>query len=291
MTKIIIDSTTDLPDELIEKYKIDMLPLRIHLNSKEYLDKVDIKVEEVYEQMEKGILPSTSSPFPKYTYDLFKGYAQKGQDFIYYSFSSKLSGTYQVAYLAIEDLKTHYPNVNMKIIDTKGGALGSGLIAHQGAKLIEAGESFEELVRISLQNVENIEHLFTVDDLNWLCKGGRISKTQAVLGGALNIKPILEIRDGQIGVIKKVRGRKKPLNCLMELMEKRLENFSDQIIGISNARDLSASNALYERIEKDINPKNILTSNIGSVLATHLGLGGVGVFFFNKKTEKYINEL
>src|SRR5690554_3459932 len=113
-----MDSTSDLPDDIIKEYDIDILPLRVTINEKEYIDKVTITVEEVYASMKEGIYPKTSLPNPKKIYELFKEYASKGVDFIFYSFSAKLSSTYQTAYLIIKELKEKYPNVKMEIIDT-----------------------------------------------------------------------------------------------------------------------------------------------------------------------------
>lgn len=135
MTKIIMDSTADLPVDIIKKYDIDILPLRVYLNNKDYLDKITISVEKVYDAMREGISPRTSLPSPKKTYELFERYAFKGMDFIFYCFSSKLSSTYQTCYIIIEELKEKYPDVKMEIIDTKSGSFASGLIALQGAKL------------------------------------------------------------------------------------------------------------------------------------------------------------
>ncbi len=291
MTKIIIGSTTDLPEELIEKYGIDVLPLRVNLNSKEYLDKIDIDTDKLYEEMKKGIRPLTSSPFPKEIYKLFEKYLSQGEDIIYYAFSSELSGTYGIAYLVIEELKTLYPQRKIKVIDTKSGALATGLIVHQGAKLAEMGKSFEEIVEISKENVKNIEHLFTIDDLTWLSQGGRISKSQAIIGGALNIKPLVDLKEGKVFAIDKVRGRKKSLKRLIDIMNERIKEFPDQIIAISHAGDIEAVEYVKNMVIKNINPKNIIIERIGSVVATHVGIGGVGVFFFNKKPAIYIEEL
>lgn len=290
MTKIIMDSTSDLPDNIIEKYNIDILPLRVYIDNKEYLDKVTITVDQVYDLMRNGICPKTSLPNPKEIYDLFKKYASKGKDFIYYSFSSKLSSTYQTSCLIIQELKEEYPNVKMEVIDTKAGSFASGLIALQGAKLAESGASFEDVVKASRENSENIEHVFTIDDLSWLLKGGRINKSGAIIGNALNIKPILDVQEGKMVVIKKIRGRKRALNTVVDIVQQRIKDFPNQIIGITHADDIKAALAIKDMIAKKIGHSNVLMEKIGSVLGSHLGIGGVGVFFFNKQSNLYINE-
>lgn len=288
--KIIIDSTTDLPEDIIRKYDIDILPLRVYIDGKEYLDKINITVEEIYEAMKKEILPKTSLPSPKEAYDLFKKYASKGIDFIYYSFSSKLSGTYQAMYLIIEDLKNEFPNVKMEVIDTKAGSIASGLIALQGAKLAKLGAKFEEIIEASKESIKSIEHVFTIDDLSWLLKGGRIKKSHAILGSVLNIKPILDVEDGEINVIQKIRGRKKALETVADIVQKRIKEFPSQIIGIAHADDLKTALELKDMLIQRIGHSNILIEKIGSVLGSHLGIGGVGVFFFNKKINSYEEE-
>ncbi|MCF6463221.1 DegV family protein [Clostridium sp. Cult1] len=292
MTKIIMDSTSDLPDGIIEKYSIDILPLRVFIKDKEYLDKVTISVEDVYDAMRKGICPMTSLPNPKKTYEAFKKYASNGIDFIFYSFSSKLSSTYETCYLIIEKLKKEFPNVKMDIVDTKAGSFASGLVALQGAMLAKLGNKFEDIVKASKENIQYIEHIFTIDDLSWLLKGGRISKSEAIIGNALNIKPILDVQDGKMVVIKKIRGRKRALNTVVDLVQQRIKEFPNQIIGITHADDLKTALEIKDMIIERIgNNNNILIEKIGSVLGSHLGIGGVGVFFFNKKPDSYVNSI
>ena len=291
MTKIIMDSTSDLPDGIVEKYSIDILPLRVFIKDKEYLDKVTISVEDVYDAMRKGICPMTSLPNPKKTYEAFKKYASNGIDFIFYSFSSKLSSTYETCYLIIEKLKKEFPNVKMDIVDTKAGSFASGLVALQGAMLAKLGNKFEDIVKASKENIQYIEHIFTIDDLSWLLKGGRISKSEAIIGNALNIKPILDVQDGKMVVIKKIRGRKRALNTVVDLVQQRIKEFPNQIIGITHADDLKTALEIKDMIIERIGNNNILIEKIGSVLGSHLGIGGVGVFFFNKKPDSYVNSI
>lgn len=289
-TKIIIDSTTDLPAEVIAKYDIDLLPLNILLEEKVYQDKLTIDVEEVYEAMREGVYPKTSLPNIVDMYRVFERYAKKGRDFIFYSFSSRMSSTFQTSKMIVDELKENYKELKMEVIDTKGGSFASGLIVWQGAALSKAGYAFEQIVRLSKENVENIEHVFTIDDLKWLVEGGRVSRSGAVIGSALNIKPILDVQDGQIMLIQKVRGRKRSLNTVVDLVVTRLGDFKDQTIGIVHADDFETALLVKEMIAQRLDEANILIEKIGSVLASHLGIGGVGVFFFNQKPKIYIKE-
>lgn len=289
MTKIIVDSTCDLPDELIRKYDIRILPLIVSINGKEFLDKVSIKVDEVYEAMRKGIYPKTSQPNPLDAYNLFKECIEKGEDFIFLSFSSKLSGTYQTVYGVVEDLKKQYKEIKMEVIDTKSGSMATGLIALQASKLLQAGRSFESVVNAIKKMIEHIEHVFTITDLTWLIRGGRLSKSQGMIGNMLDIKPILHVNDGIMEVIQKVRGKKKALKTILDIVEKRIRSFPNQIIGITHADDIDTAKELQSMIESRIEGAKVIISKIGSVLGSHLGIGGVGVFFFNDKIESYMD--
>lgn len=282
MTKIMVDSTCDLPDELIKKYDIKILPLRVLIGDMDYADKKTIQVDDVYSAMRKGIVPKTSQPNPQEIYELYNEYCTKGDDFVYLSFSSLLSGTYQLAKLMLQEFISRYPMLNMKVIDSKGGSTATGLIALQAAKICEKTEySFESLVKKIEDLVSHVEHVFTISDLSWLIKGGRIGKAQGTIGNILDIKPILHVNDGAMEVIRKVRGRKNALNAVVDILEERARNFKDQIIGVSHADDQETAEELVELIKKRLGYKDFIINKIGSVLGSHLGIGGVGVFFFN----------
>jgi DegV family protein with EDD domain len=284
MIKIMVDSTCDLPDELIKKYDIKILPLRVSLEDKNYLDKNTIQVDEVYSAMRKGIMPKTSQPSPKDMYNIFNEYCTNGFDFIYLSFSSALSGTYQLAEFILKEFKNKYPMLNMKVIDSKGGSTATGLIALHAVKLSEEnGQSFDSIVKKIEVLVKHVEHVFTITDLSWLIKGGRIGKAQGMIGNMLDIKPILHVNDGAMEVIKKVRGKKRALNTVVDILEERTKKFSNQIIGVSHADDLETAEELVEIIKRRLGFENFLVNKIGSVLGSHLGIGGVGIFFFNDK--------
>lgn len=287
-TKIIMDSTTDLPQEIVDKYDIDIIPLSILIKEETFLDKVTIDVEDVYDIMRQGIQPKTSLPNPGKTYELFEKYASEGRDFIYYSFSSRMSSTFQTCKLIIDELKERYKNVKMKAVDSLGGSFATGLIVWQAAAMSYANYSFEEILDISEDNIRNIEHVFTIDDLNWLLKGGRVSRSGALIGNVLNIKPVLDVQDGQIILIDKVRGRKRALKRVVDLVEERINDFKEQIIGIVHADDFKTALLVKDMIIERLGFDNIFIEKIGSVLATHLGIGGVGVFFLNKKPATYI---
>ena len=288
MIKLIVDSICDLPEEIFEKYDVEVLPLRVLINNKEYLDRENITIDEVYAEMRKGVLPRTSQVSPGNIYEIFDKNCEEGNDFIYLAFSSVLSGTCNLAKKIAGEFKEKYPERNIEVVDTKAGAIGIGVIAMQVLKLIESGVGFEKIIEDTYEMVGSIEHLFILEDLNWLMKGGRINKVQATLGTMLDLKPMLQVNNGYLEVIKKVRGKKKSINMLLDLVEERMNGFKDQIIGIGHADDEDIAKevvkAIKERFGEDA--KCVITK-IGCVLGAHLGIGGVGVIFFNKKFDFY----
>ncbi|MHB1391535.1 MAG: DegV family protein [Clostridia bacterium] len=288
MIKIIVDSSSDLSEELMKEYDIKLLSQRICLLDMEYFDKVTIDAEEVYVAMSSGIIPMTSLPRPIDILDLFRQCCLEGNDFIYVALSSKLSGTYQLAVSLLEEVQEQYQGVRMKVVDSKSGSTATGLIALQAAKLSRSGKDFDTIVEQISQMADHVEHIFMVADLNWLIRGGRISKTEGIVGSILNIKPILQVNDGAVELLEKVRGRKKALMTIVDIMEERIKGFSDQTIGISHGGDLDIAYELRDMIARRLGDKDIMINKIGAALVSHLGIGGVGVFFFNKKPNLYM---
>ena len=284
MIKILVDSTCDLPDDIIKKYDIRVLSLRVFFEGREYLDKKNIQVDDVYSAMRRGIIPKTSLPNPKDIYDIFSEYCEKGYDFIYLAFSSVLSGTYGLAKSIIEEFISKYPRINMEIIDSKGGSTATGLIALQAAKLCEEGkEDFNSIVNRIHELANHIEHVFAIPDLKWLIKGGRISRASGIIGNVLNIIPILDVENGSMIVIKKVRGIRKALNMVVDIMGERAKNCKNQIIGVSHADDLKTAEIIIEIMKKKLGCTRFMVNKIGSVLGSHIGIGGVGIFFFSEE--------
>jgi len=178
--------------------------------------------------------------------------------------------------------------IKMKVIDSKSGSTAIGLMALQAAKLARAGIGFDKVVEQMCELAEHAEHIFILTDLSRLIKGGRLSKTEGMIGNILNIKPILHMKDGAVEFMEKVRGKKKALLTIADIMEERIKDFPDQIIGISHAGDLDIAYELKNIITQRMGERDIIMSKIGAALVSHLGTGGVGVFFFNKETDLYI---
>src|SRR5690554_3005423 len=279
--QIIIDSTCDLPQEILKKYSIRMLPFNVHIGDKTYKDRVNIKVEEVYKHIREGIYPKTSQVSPGDIRDAFVEYAKKGIDCIYISISSKLSGAYQTARVIAEKVQQKYSDSLIRVVDSKGGSVGAGIIAYKAAMLIEKGCKLNFVVDKVKSFAEHIEHLLVVDDLKCLQRGGRVSKSSSFICDVLNIKPLLHIVDGEIELLKKVRGSKKAINTLVSYFKKRSCDIKNQLIGIAHADDMEKANYLKDKI-KEMGGKVFCIEQISSGVGAHIGIGGLGLFFLNR---------
>lgn len=288
MIKIVVDSTCDLDDSFIKKYNIEVLPLRISVNNEEFLDKVNVSVDYIYEKMREGIVPKTSQVNPMDAYSVFEKLCNNNDNFIYLSFSSRLSGTYNLCKNILDEFKEKHKDLKIEIIDCKTGAAAIGLMAMQAAKMIEEGYSFDNIIESINDMVEKTCYIFSISDLKWLIKGGRISKFKGTIGGILDIKPILHVNEGYMEVIKMVRGRKKTLKTVVDLVCAEAKGFRGQIIGISHADDIETAEEIMKMIDEKIGKQRYMVSKIGSVLGTHLGIGGVGITFFKEKIKNYI---
>lgn len=289
MTKLIIDTTCDRNLEMERQHDFEVIPLSITLENKTYLDGEEITVDAVYEAMRSGIVPTTSQiSYGSLTKVLDKS-IQENEDSIYLSFSSEMSGTYQFAHQVIEEYKEKYPERKIALIDSRGGSGGAALIALQVLKMIEAGKLFDEIVRQMEWNIEHVQYKFTLRDLKWLVKGGRVNKTTGYVGTALNIKPYLTVNDGFIQLSKLVRGERKLYKKLIDDVKEGAENFKDQTIGISHGNDEETAKKIEAMIKEALPDCQTQLFRLGSVLGTHIGIGGVGVFYFDERPEWYQN--
>ncbi|MBT2642658.1 DegV family protein [Bacillus sp. ISL-41] len=280
--KIMADSACDLPLSFYEENDAILFPLKVHINDTEYEDLRTIQPKQVYDQIRAGNLPKTSQASPAGFKEVFTELAENKQDGIYIAFSSQLSGTYQTAVMIAEQVKEEYPDFNLSIIDTKCASLGQGLVVMEAARMAKENFSKDEIVEAVQFLSEHMEHLFTVDDLDHLAKGGRVSKASAFVGGLLNIKPLLNVEDGKLVPIEKIRGKKKLLRRIIEVMKERGVAFENQIVGISHADDLETATEMKNMILEELNAKDVFITSIGAAVGSHTGPGTIAIFFLNK---------
>ncbi|MDQ0268776.1 DegV family protein [Cytobacillus purgationiresistens] len=283
--KILADSACDLPLSFFEENDVTLIPLKVHLGDEEYDDIITIDSKKIYDAIRGGQVPKTSQASPLLFEEIFTAMAKNNEDGIYIAFSSELSGTYQTAVMMLDQVKEAYPDFKLQIIDSKCASLGHGLVVKEAAKFAKNNVAKEEIIKDIQFRCEHMEHLFTVNDLEYLAKGGRVSRASAFLGGLLNIKPLLNVEDGKLVPIEKHRGKKKLLRRIIEIMKERGESLDQQLIGISHGDDEETALEMKALIEKELNVKQFYITQIGSAVGSHAGAGTIAIFFLNKLSD------
>ncbi|WP_252502436.1 DegV family protein [Sporosarcina sp. Marseille-Q4943] len=280
--RIFADSGSDLPKSFFEENDVTLIPLRVLIDDKEGDDVLDIDSKEVFDAIRNGKHPKTSQASPELFHSTWKELAESGEDGLYIAFSSELSGTYNTAVMMKDQVKEVNPNMNLVLIDSRCASLGCGLLVKEAVRLRDAGDDVRTIERKIRDMANRMEHLFTVEDLDYLAKGGRVSKASAFFGGLLNIKPLLHVEGGRLVPIEKHRGRKKVFRRMMELMDERGVELSKQTVAISHGDDESAALEVKAMIEEKFQPKNVEIHMIGSAIGSHAGPGTIAIFFLNK---------
>ncbi|APH05947.1 DegV family protein [Bacillus weihaiensis] len=279
--QIIADSASDLPIDYFEENSLLFLPLTVDLNGEQLKDQIEASPKKIYDAMREGAIAKTSQVSPHVFKETFTDLAKNGTPAVYVAFSSELSGTYQTAMMIRNEVLEEYPEAELSIIDSKCASLGYGLAVMYANELAQEGKSFTEIDQIIRNYCPKIEHIFTVDNLEYLARGGRISKTSAFVGGLLNIKPILHVDDGKLIPLEKIRGRKKVLKRIIEIMKERGVNLQNQRIAISHGDDIDVANEMKALIEQEFSPQEVYIHYVGAVIGAHSGPGTLAIFFLN----------
>lgn len=280
--KIITDSAADLPKELIDQHGIDVLPLLVYLGEQEFRDGETMNPKEMFQGMREGKVYKTAQVPLQAFREKFQIYAERNEACIYVAFSSALSGTYQSAVLARNEILEDYPDFQLEVIDTKCASMGFGLVVLKAVQLAAQGRSLAEIVEAVRFHAQHMEHIFTVDNLEYLYRGGRVSRTAAFIGGLLNIKPVLHVDDGRLIPIEKLRGRRKVLDRMVAIMAERGVRDEEQTIGISHGDDLETAEALRNMITEKFGCQSFIISQIGGSVGAHSGPGTLALFFLNQ---------
>lgn len=277
-TRIIVDSTVDLMPEF--KSRVHTVPLTVHFGEEEYVDGVTIDHKKFYEKLiESDVLPTTSQATPDAFMTEYEKAREAGESAVVITISAKLSGTYQSACIAAQEYEKIY------VVDSSTGAVGAGILTEVALELLDKGLDAKAIAEKLEEEKKKIVIVALVDTLEYLKKGGRVSKTVAFAGSVLNIKPVLSVIDGEINMLGKARGSKMGNNLLVQEIEKAGGvDFSKPVLlgytGISNAlmlKYIEDSKYLW-----DGNLKEVRYTTVGSVIGTHAGPGAVAVAFFKK---------
>ena len=281
---ILTDSTTDISQEIADEIDVKVWPMQFELDGLTYRnfpDEREMKSDEFYDIMRKGKMPKTSQINVVDFCEYFSDYLDKGLDVLYICFSSGLSGTYNNSLIAIEELKGRYPDRKIISVDSLAASMGEGLLVYLAAQQKKKGMGLEELAKWVEDNRLHLCHWFTVDDLHHLKRGGRVSAATAIVGSALNIKPVLHVDDeGHLINMSKVRGRKASLNAMVDQM---VETYTDQFDTVMICQGGCHDDAEYlaGEVKKRVKGvKKIIMGNIGPVIGAHAGPGVLALFFY-----------
>ena len=281
---IVSDSTVDLPKEYLQSKQVPIISLSYIMDGVTYEEMDGLSHKEFFEKLRAGSLPTTSQINPEQAREALEPFAKEGKDILYIGFSSGLSGSYNSVRMAAEDLKEEYPDINIIAIDSLCACMGEGLLLYKALELKEHGMSMEEIAKWVEANKLHICHNVTVDDLNHLHRGGRISKTTAVVGSMIKIKPIIHMSDeGKLVVIGKERGRKKSLISIVDRMEKQMQGYDNDIVMITHGDGIEDAEFVKKQVEERFGIHNVMINGIGSVIGSHTGAGVVAVFFMGDK--------
>lgn len=281
---IAVNSTVDLPKEWLEERHVPVVPLKYTIDGETYTDMEGLSAKEFFAKLREGKMSVTSQVNPEEAAEMLEPYVKEGKDILHLGFSSGLSGTLNSMRIAGQMLEEKYPEAKVIVIDTLCACLGEGLLLHKALQQKAMGKTIDETAQWVEENKLHICHNVTVDDLNHLHRGGRVSKTTAVLGTLVQIKPIIHMDDnGKLQVIGKERGRKKSLNKIVDMAVEQSKGWDNDIIMITHGDCIEDAEYVAKLVREKMGIDNILINNIGTVIGSHTGPGVVAVFCMGNK--------
>ncbi len=282
---ITTDNTCDMPESFYRENQVGVLSLNYTIDGETYSFYNGMPEKEFYKRVRAGSMPVTSQANPEEAKELFASYVEKGYDVLHIAFSSGLSGSCGSARVGAEELMGEHPEAKVVVVDTLCASMGEGLILYKAIQLKKAGKTLEETAKWLEENKLHLCHNFTVDDLNHLYRGGRVSKATALLGTMIGVKPILHVDDeGHLINIDKVRGRKRSLIALVDRMEKQLANYQGEndVIFISHGDCQEDAQFVADQVKARFGIDSFMINYIGPTIGAHSGPGTVALFFMGE---------
>lgn len=281
---ITVNSTVDAPKEWLAERHVPVVPLKYTIDGETYTDMEGLSAKEFFAKLREGKMSVTSQVNPEEAAELLEPYVKEGKDVLHLGFSSGLSGTLNSMRLGAEMLMEKYPDAKIIVIDTLCACLGESLLLYYALKEKAKGRTIDEVAQWAEENKLHVCHNVTVDDLNHLHRGGRVSKTTAVLGTLVQIKPIIHMdNEGKLQVIGKERGRKKSLNKIVDMAVEQSEGWENDIVMITHGDCITDAEYVAGLVREKMGVNNILINNIGTVIGSHTGPGVVAVFCMGNK--------
>lgn len=278
--RILTDSSCDLPEELVREYDLRVLPLRVTLGEETYLNEPGaVDSHTFYEKLRAGVPAQTSAVNTQDFADAMKEELEAGRDVLYIGFSSGLSGTYSAGEVAAQGLRPLYPEQKILTVDSLCASMGQGLLVHLCVEQKRAGKSVEEVAQFAEDTKLHIGHWFTVDDLHHLHRGGRVSATVAILGSALQIKPVMHVDDaGTLQPVTKVRGRKASMREIVRQLGALIVEPEKQTMFLSHGDCLQDAQMLAGMLKDQLGVPSVIISPVGPVIGAHSGPGTLAAF-------------
>ncbi|MCM1057783.1 MAG: DegV family protein [Firmicutes bacterium] len=287
MFKLVTDNVADLPLDYLREHDVDFMALRYILDGEEYGKEKELDYKDFYGMMRNGKMPTTSQVNPDEAKVFFEECIKENPQLLYIAFSSGLSGTCNSGRIAAGEVMEEHPDVKIAVIDSLAASLGEGLLVHKAVQLRDQGKTLEEAAEWLESHKLNLVHAFTVDDLFHLHRGGRVSRTAAILGTLVSIKPKLHVdNEGHLILIGKVRGRRKSLDSLVDYMEEKMGSFKQEnqedYVFISHGDSLEDAEYVKSKIQERFGMEHFLINNVGPVIGAHSGPGTIALFFMGE---------
>ncbi|MBR1779488.1 MAG: DegV family protein [Clostridia bacterium] len=281
---IFTDSTSDLSQDIIDKYSINVIPIELSIDGKAFIKDYEISPKDFYNKIREGNMPKTTCINSSTYMENFEPILKTGKDILYIAFSGSLSSIYSIASQTATALNKIYPNNKVIVVDSCAASMGQGVLVYHAAKMKAEGKTLEEVVSWLEESKNHMNTWFTVNDLFHLKRGGRISATTAILGEMLNVKPIMNINlSGELILISKIRGRRAAILELLNKIENLWMAEKNPFICIAHADALEDASFLADKIKEKLGVKDVFINYITPVIGAHTGCGTVGVFFFGQK--------
>ena len=281
---ITVNSTVDKGKEWLEERNVPVIPLKYTIDGQEYTDMYGLSDKEFFQKLREGKMSVTSQINPEEAKEMLEPYVKEGKDVLHLAFSSALSGTCNSMKIAAEELQEEYPEAKVIVVDTLCACMGEAMLLYYALKQKEAGKTIEEVAQWVEENKLHVCHNVTVDDLFYLHRGGRVSKTAAVLGTMVKVKPIIHMDDnGALQVIGKERGRKKSLHKIVDMAVERSKGWDNEIIMITHGDCLEDAEYVAKLVREKMGVENVFIHNIGTVIGSHTGPGVVATFCMGNK--------
>lgn len=286
---IITDSASDVSEELKKEYNLYVMPTPVTIDGEDFFDEETIFPDEFYAIQAQGEKDIKTYHISQYMFEEhFRPFAQRGDEVLYICFSTGIAGTFQAANLAYNEIKEEYPDFEMTIIDSKCASAGYGLVVERLLRMQRNGAPKELLMEAAQFFCDHMEHVVTVQELTYLFKGGRLSKTSFLAGSVLDIKPIIVVdENGSLNAVEKVRGWKKAQKRILDMVGEKGKNLENQVVGVVYGTDKEAFEHIKEQLKERYHVKGFLEERIGCAIGAHTGPGILAITFLNETNDAY----